>query len=323
MITYNHAPYIAKAIDGVLQQETTFPIELVIGEDCSTDGTREAVLEYQRRHPGIITVVTSDKNVGAKSNSYRTVKGCRGKYLAFCDGDDFWHHPHKLQQQADYLESHPDCGLVFSDYDVFHVGSGRLIANYLRRRNWEMPQHDDLLAFFSVPYPVILTCTAMTRRAAADQIIESDPYLYQGETFLMGDSQLWLETAVAARVHYIAESLATHNITDESATRGKDPKKSLRFGMSNAELFLYLSDKYGLPREFQRMQAATWCDCSLRLALESRDPELAEEARRRAKTLTWKQWFRYHGARHSAIYHAYRIAASLRRVVWNERDPWE
>lgn len=112
MITYNHEPYIAQAIEGVLRQETNFPIELVIGEDCSTDRTREIVMEYQKRHPDIIRVITSDQNVGMHKNNKRTIKACRGKYLTFCEGDDYWHHTKKLQMQVDYLEAHPEVVLV-------------------------------------------------------------------------------------------------------------------------------------------------------------------------------------------------------------------
>ena len=79
MITYNHAPFIAQAIEGVLQQKTNFPFELIIGEDCSTDGTREIVFEYQKKYPDIIRVITSDKNVGAKKNGIRTMKAVSGE----------------------------------------------------------------------------------------------------------------------------------------------------------------------------------------------------------------------------------------------------
>ena len=128
MITYNHAPYIARAIEGVLQQKTNFPFELVIGEDCSTDGTREIVFEYQKKYPDIIRVITSDSNVGSKKNGHRTSQACRGKYIAYCEGDDCWHHPGKLQKQVDYMESHPACGLVYSSYDVYHPKSKKELA---------------------------------------------------------------------------------------------------------------------------------------------------------------------------------------------------
>src|ERR1700690_2758382 len=104
MITYNHAPYITRAIEGVLQQKTTFPFELIIGEDCSTDGTREIVFAYQKKYPDIIRVITSDKNVGMNINGLRTIKAGKGKYIALCEGDDYWHNPEKLQKKVDFLK---------------------------------------------------------------------------------------------------------------------------------------------------------------------------------------------------------------------------
>lgn len=112
IVTYNHEHYIAQAIEGVLIQETDFPIELIIGEDCSTDRTREIVFDYQRKHPDMIRMITSDKNVGAPKNGLRIYKACRGKYLALCEGDDYWHHPLKLQMQVDCFAANPEVVLV-------------------------------------------------------------------------------------------------------------------------------------------------------------------------------------------------------------------
>ena len=91
MVTYNHEPYIAQAIEGVVSQETDFPIELIIGEDCSRDRTREIVLDFQRRYPEIIRVLASKKNAGGLPNARRTALAARGRYMAFCEGDDWWH----------------------------------------------------------------------------------------------------------------------------------------------------------------------------------------------------------------------------------------
>ncbi len=113
MITYNHEQYIAQAIEGVLLQETEFPIELVIGEDCSTDRTREIILEYQKQHPDVIRVITSEHNVGMKRNNWRTIGACRGAYMAFCEGDDYWTDRNKLQKQVEWLEANRDCSAVF------------------------------------------------------------------------------------------------------------------------------------------------------------------------------------------------------------------
>ena len=315
MITYNHAPYIARAIEGVLTQRVSFPIELVIGEDCSTDGTRDIVFAYQKKYPDVIRIISSDTNVGMKENGYRTMKACRGKYVTFCEGDDYWHRTDKLQQQADYMESHPDCGLTFSDYDVFHVASKRFTRDFLKHQQWTMPKDPDIWDFFGSRFPVILTCTVMTRRTLSWQIIESDPHLHQSDNFLMGDSQHWLEVAAMARVHYMPESLATYNQTEESVTRSKDVNRVLRFGISNAEVFIYLCDKYNAPSRVRDAFEASWCDASLGLAFRTRNVQLAEEVRRRKKAFSYKQWLLYYGAKNLALQYPFRFAATFRNVL--------
>jgi glycosyltransferase involved in cell wall biosynthesis len=326
MLTYNHAPYIAQAIEGVLQQKTNYPFELVIGEDCSTDGTREIVLEYQKKYPDIIRLVTSDRNLGMKKNSYRTTKACRGKYMAFCEGDDYWHRPDKLQKQADYLESHPECGLVYSSYDVYHVRSKKRINDFIKYRNWEMPIKPDMSDFVEGKKAMsigIKTCTVMVRRALAEQIIESDPYLHQGDQFMQGDTQLWAEIATMSHVHYIPESLATYNVTEGSATRSKDIKKALRFSIAHAELLLYLCNKYNLPPSIRNKNEESWCNHSLRLALHTRSTELADEVRKKKKTFTWKEWLRYYGAKNLTLYYLYRLAAFFPNLFRKDQYKWK
>jgi glycosyltransferase involved in cell wall biosynthesis len=323
MITYNHAPYITQAIEGVLAQKTNFPFELVIGEDCSTDGTREIVFQFQDRYPDTIRVISSEKNVGPKQNIYRTMKACRGKYIAHCEGDDYWHHLHKLQKQADYLENHPECGLVFSRYAVNHMESKVLIRDFFEHRKWRIPQNPamwDILDFFKGA--MILTCTVMTRRTLSEQVIESDPYLHQSEHFLMGDIQHWVEIAAMAGVHYIPEALATYNITAESATRSEDVRKILRFSVSSAELFKYLCKKYNAPSSIREKHEAAWRDASLRLAFHSRSADLADEVRRTNGQFTLKEWVRYYGAKHVMVHYVYRLAVLFLGLFRKEHDQW-
>src|ERR1700719_3562213 len=90
MLAYNHERYLAEAIEGVVRQETSFAVELLIGEDCSTDGTRKVALSYQERFPEMIRVITSERNVGMHENLARLFAAARGRYIAFCEGDDYW-----------------------------------------------------------------------------------------------------------------------------------------------------------------------------------------------------------------------------------------
>jgi len=115
-ITYNHEPWIAKTIEGVLAQKVDFPIEYIIAEDCSTDGTREICERYAENYPAIIILLDSEKNLGFKENEKRAMEKVRGKYIAFCEGDDYWTCPDKLQRQVDFLEAHPDYSVCFTDF---------------------------------------------------------------------------------------------------------------------------------------------------------------------------------------------------------------
>jgi glycosyltransferase involved in cell wall biosynthesis len=321
MITYNHAPYISMAIEGVLQQKVNFPIELVIGEDCSTDGTQEIVAEYQKKYPDIIRVITSAKNVGMKKNGLRTFKACQGKYIAFCEGDDYWQNPCKLQKQVDYFEGHPECGLVYSSYDVYHVKSKKKIKDFIKYRKRKLPENPSI-ADIVEGKGVTLTCTAMVRRILCEQIIESDPYLHKSGHFLMGDTQLWAELAAMARLYYIPESLATHIITEESATRSRDIGKVLRFEMSGAELQLYLCNKHNLPQRLRDQYEINFAECSLRIAVHERNRELAEEIRKKKKTFTLKEWIRYYGAKNIAIHYIYRGSVLCLNSFRKKHDEW-
>ncbi|MDR2836306.1 MAG: glycosyltransferase [Bacteroidales bacterium] len=112
-IAYNVEKFIVECIESVLIQKTNFSIELVIGEDCSTDNTRKICLEYQDKYPNIIKVLLHKKNLGLTPNCIATHNACTGKYIALLDGDDYWTDDKKLQKQIDFLENNSDysgCG---------------------------------------------------------------------------------------------------------------------------------------------------------------------------------------------------------------------
>ena len=113
MVTYNHARYVAKAIESALMQRTRFPIEIVIGEDGSTDGTGAIVESYQRAHPDRVRARVRERNVGVHRNALETLAACRGEFIAILEGDDYWTSPDKLQRQVDLLDAHPEASLSF------------------------------------------------------------------------------------------------------------------------------------------------------------------------------------------------------------------
>jgi len=123
MITYNHERFISKSIEGVVSQITDYPFELIIGEDCSTDNTREIALEYQKKYPHIIRVIYSKSNVGTHVNFRRVYKSCRGKYIALCEGDDYWIDKYKLSKQINFLSNNDDYVATYHDFIVSHDGN--------------------------------------------------------------------------------------------------------------------------------------------------------------------------------------------------------
>lgn len=114
--TFNHKHYISRMLDGALEQKTTFPFEIVIGDDGSTDGSQEIIRSYQEQYPDIITAFLHTENQGpfeprefaGRNNVLQLLKACQGQYVAMCEGDDYWTDPYKLQKQVDFMESNPD-----------------------------------------------------------------------------------------------------------------------------------------------------------------------------------------------------------------------
>lgn len=122
-ITYNHAPYIRQCLDGFLMQKTNFKYEIIIHDDASTDGTAEIIKEYAEKYPDLISPVFQKENQYSKGLRGFYVRflfpKAKGKYIALCDGDDYWTDPLKLQKQVDFLEANPDFVMCSHRFQIF------------------------------------------------------------------------------------------------------------------------------------------------------------------------------------------------------------
>lgn len=119
-ITYNHKDFIADAIEGFLMQETTFPVEILIHDDASTDGTADIVRDYQSRYPQLIRAKLQQENQYSqgKPGARLFCASARGEFIAFCEGDDYWTSPDKLQQQFEALAARPQCSACIHDVEI-------------------------------------------------------------------------------------------------------------------------------------------------------------------------------------------------------------
>jgi glycosyltransferase involved in cell wall biosynthesis len=134
MITYNHEKYIEQAIHGILMQETNFEIELIISNDCSPDNTDSIIQNILKIHPrsSFIKYIKHSKNLGMMPNFIFALKEAKSKYIALCDGDDYWTDPLKLQKQVDFLERNSDCNLVF--HGVNELKDGLILEKNLKKK---------------------------------------------------------------------------------------------------------------------------------------------------------------------------------------------
>src|SRR3954467_10474897 len=114
MITYNHEAFIAQAVESVMMQETGFPYELVISDDCSSDRTRQLAREFQRRYPDRIRLLLPETNLGMMNNFVQTLRACTGDYIALLEGDDYWLDAAKLEKQARLLDAPPEFPACFT-----------------------------------------------------------------------------------------------------------------------------------------------------------------------------------------------------------------
>ena len=184
-ITYNHKNYISNAIDSFLMQKTNFSVEICIGEDDSTDGTREICKKYATKYPEKIRLFLrnrSDKifiegHETGRYNFIETLKKCKGKYIALCDGDDFWIDPLKLQKQFDYLETNSDVSLC---YHKVESGNRKIDENIYKIKN------DLSTAFIPTSSVVFVNKKEIVNKIKNHvvNIISADQYLFYLCTFI-------------------------------------------------------------------------------------------------------------------------------------------
>jgi len=143
VMAYNHRPYIGQAIESILEQQTDFPLEIVVGDDHSCDGTTDIIMDYQRRYPECIRVLLSDENLGrytgnGRLNLIRVLQSCRGRYVAFLEGDDYWIGTDKLAWGVAFLSANPQFNVAFHNLQI-ESPDGHY-KNYYTVGEWSNPQ---------------------------------------------------------------------------------------------------------------------------------------------------------------------------------------
>ncbi|GAA6764496.1 glycosyltransferase [Flavobacterium johnsoniae] len=207
MITYNHEKYIAQAIEGVLMQQTTFRYELVISDDSSLDNTLNIIKEYQERHPNIIRIIYREKNLGSMRNFSDTFNYCNGKYIAICEGDDYWTDSLKLQKQVDVLENNPKLmGCFHNSEERYWNDYNKASVLYLNIGGAREISLQDMTITNMVPTASIVFRTPVPKEVFSDTFVNLP----------IGDWPLHLLNLRKGNYYYIPQVLSVRHLYFES-----------------------------------------------------------------------------------------------------------
>lgn len=245
-LVYNHAPYIRQCLDGFVMQKTNFRFEAIVHDDASTDGTQDIIREYDKKYPDII------KPIYEKENQYSKHDGSLGrimnsamspssKYIAVCEGDDFWTDPYKLQKQVDYLETHPECGLVHTKHKKLVEETGEFKDGWAEETDFEK----------NLIRNRICTLTTCYRSYF---LVDYAKEIQRSPNWPMGDAPFWLFIMSKATSKLIPDETGVYRVRRESASHSDNIEKNIRFLLGGFDMKLYFIKKYH-KEEYQRINA--------------------------------------------------------------------
>lgn len=253
VVTYNQDGTIGRTLDSILMQERDFPIEIIIGDDASTDGTEKVCREYAEKYPEIIRYIRNDRNRGVMDNYYDCLLLARGEYIADVAGDDFWIDNEKLKKQVEVLDNNPNTVLVCTDWKNYDVASGEFKSPWTEGgypyRDWFSDKELTYkLLTHTVPTPVHL-CTSLYRKKSFLQLYEEDPFVFRNKEFVVEDLQLTVMLSTIGEIKYLDVSTLAYSVHEGSLTGTKDFLKLFDLYFGAIKLTRYLADKAGIDQK--------------------------------------------------------------------------
>lgn len=249
MLTYKHEKYIAEAIDGVLMQQANFDIELIITNDASPDKTDEIVKNYINTHHrgNWIEYFAHEINMGFLPNFIFTLQQCKGKYITFCSGDDYWVDSLKLQKQVDFLETNLDYGLIYTNFEI--DSNGKIFKSELSKS--KQPPSGVIFKELLLGKFYVFPHTVCVRR---DLYMEwADIILKEAvnRKWKMEDFPLWLEGSLKTKFAYMPDVTSHYRVLSHSASHNPDKTWMLEFMKSVFEVKRFFVKRENLDRNIK------------------------------------------------------------------------
>lgn len=239
--TYNHESYIRQCLEGFVKQKTNFAFEVLVHDDASTDKTADIIKEYETKYPDMIKPIYQVENQYSKGvgiNSVFNYPRAKGKYIALCEGDDYWTDPLKLQRQVDFLDNNIDYGLCYSKAISYDENS----KLYLKELGHDAKDLKDLILKNK-----IVTLTVMFRVEARQGYEE----FIEGQQWQMGDKPLWCYIALKYKIHFEDKIVGVYRILQNSAMQRSFYEKRRDFLNSSFAVSLFFSEKCRLGLDYE------------------------------------------------------------------------
>lgn len=240
--TYNQQDTIGRTLDSILMQKCHLPIEIVIGEDGSTDGTLAVCQQYQQQHPDTIRILANKSNKGFVANYFDCLRACRGKYVADCSGDDFWTDEAKLEAESLILEKNANVGIVHTDWQRYNEQTGEMssLPTYLP------PRREEMLADILMPRerPAIHLCTSLYRNDWIRQAMKEWPQFFDPDKYRCEDVQISFFLARMGDVAYIDHPTLAYSCGGSTISNPDSEEKQFRFWANVTRLSFDLAQAF-------------------------------------------------------------------------------
>ena len=209
MVTYNTERYITQALDSIIEQKHNYLYEIIIGDDFSTDGTRDILMQYKEKYSDIITLIFNENNLGMIKNYFNVLSHCWGKYIMAC-ADDYW-LPGRVEQQIQYMEMHPETGMVYGKVQLYYEKESKFgeIAGSKTTTVYE------LMKINGIPAQTFCIQNELVKK----YIREIDPL---SKEWLYEDYPMWFWFAYNSKIKFIDTIFAVYCIREGSIAHPKN-----------------------------------------------------------------------------------------------------
>lgn len=266
--SFNRANTVGQTIDSILAQEVDADIEIVIGDDCSTDNAREVLERYQLKYPDVIRLFFREKNMGLGANWAQCVKDCHGEFICNCDNDDYWHNPHKLQLQLDHMRSHPNCNICITNHRTHNRTTGEI-----RECLAEIDHSDIQQSMWGKNR--FCNATIMYRADFLKAHLDLDEFIRR--RFTLQDWPTWVILTAYSDIDVLPESTATFGIETVSITRPDSIERLAKRLEGDKEVTRYLGELFPDKFPFSERECDLWANGRLMAkAFELNDFEAAK-----------------------------------------------